>query len=50
MIRSVSSDALTWQEPIPKNYVRLKPAPGITITVHKETAKRISIRKSQDDI
>lgn len=35
-----------WKEPIRPGMVQLKPAPGITITVAKETAKRISVQKS----
>jgi hypothetical protein len=42
-IISVTNDAQTWQEPVPKGTVRLKPAKGITITVDKNTAERITI-------
>lgn len=49
MILSVSANALTWKEPVPSGFVRLKPAKGITITVHKEIANRISVRENPID-
>ncbi len=50
MIASLSSNAATWKEPLPSNYVELKPAPGITIRVQKNTAERISVQITGDEI
>lgn len=46
IILSVTDDALTWKEPVEKGKVRLKPAKGITITVNKNIAQRITVLKS----
>jgi hypothetical protein len=45
LVSSVSNDALHWEEPIPRGRVRLKPAPGITITVSRTTSRRITVKK-----
>ncbi len=42
-IQSVTDNAATWQEPVPAGKTRLKPAKGITITVDKKVAERITI-------
>jgi hypothetical protein len=49
MVTSVSEDALSWVEPVPKGQVRLKPAKGITITVNENTSKRITVFKTTVD-
>ncbi len=46
MVASVMENALDWKEPVPAGFVQLKPVKGITITISKETAKRITIQKS----
>jgi len=45
-VASVTMNAVTWKEPVPRGQVRLKPARGITITLSRESARRISIRRS----
>lgn len=50
MVRSVEANAAKWQAPIPKGFVELKPSKGITITVHRETAKRITVQQSINEI
>ena len=49
IISSVSNNALTWKEPIPAGYTELKPAKGITITVQKSIANRITILKYKEN-
>jgi hypothetical protein len=49
LVSLVSDNGKTWQEPIPKGQVRIKPAKGITVTVAKETAKRITIREPANE-
>lgn len=49
LVASVSDNAVTWKAPIPQGFVQLKPAKGITITVLKQSAERITIKKSPYD-
>ncbi|MCG3203660.1 MAG: hypothetical protein KCHDKBKB_00332 [Elusimicrobia bacterium] len=49
LVSTVLSNAAKWKEPVPHGLIQLKPANGITITVSKETAKRITIRKIVED-
>lgn len=49
MVSTVQSNAAKWKEPIPAGFVQIQPANGITITVSRETAKRISIQKTFSD-
>jgi hypothetical protein len=51
MVSSINENALDWEAPVKNGFVRLKPARGITVTVAKNTAKRITINKLfQDEI
>lgn len=43
LVNAIQENALNWQEPVPNGDVRIKPAKGITITLGKEIAKRISL-------
>ncbi len=43
-VNSISSNGLTWKEPIPTGYTRITPARGISITLAKNIAKRISMQ------
>jgi hypothetical protein len=45
MVARITPNSLEWKEPIPRGFVELKPARGITITVAKETARRITVSK-----
>ncbi len=49
LVSAVNTDASTWTEPIPAGSVQLKPARGITITVARETAKRITLKTTTDE-
>jgi hypothetical protein len=46
IVRSISTISLPWTEPVPAGQVKLKPARGITITIDRASAKRISITKA----
>ncbi len=48
-VLSVTEEGLTWKEPVPIGFVKIKPAKGITVTVKQGTAKRITIKKSVYD-
>jgi hypothetical protein len=43
LVSSVDPNGLNWEEPVPKGYVRLKPAKGISITVRKELGEQITV-------
>lgn len=43
MVSSIRTNGLNWEEPIPAGFVKMKPAKGISITLRKDTAKRISV-------
>lgn len=45
LVKSVTANAATWEEPVPRGEKRLKPAKGITIQVSAATAKRITVKK-----
>lgn len=47
MVKSVSENALEWKEPVPKGFIKLKPARGITITVAKKISNRITIKREK---
>ncbi len=49
LVSSVMADSADWKRPIPKGQIELKPAHGITITVAKETAKRITVKRQLID-
>jgi len=46
LVRTVFSDSREWEEPIPKGFVKVKPAKGVTMVVKKRTATRLSKRVS----
>ncbi|OVE78331.1 hypothetical protein BVX98_00565 [bacterium F11] len=46
MVRSIKESPSNWVEPVPKGFVRLKPARGITMVVTKRTAKRIKTKRT----
>ena len=46
---SIRKDALDWQEPVPAGLVRLHPAKGITVILHRDAASRVTIRKKNID-
>lgn len=46
-VRTISNDAREWRPPVPRGYVRLRPARGITITVSKRISRRIDLRNGQ---
>jgi hypothetical protein len=43
LVHTIEENALNWQEPVPRGQVRIKPAKGITLTLGKDMAKRISL-------
>ncbi len=49
MVSTIRTNGLSWQEPIPVGFVKMKPAKGITITIRKDTAQRISIDENFTD-
>jgi len=49
LVRSINPDGLNWEEPIPKGFVRLRPAKGISITVRKEIGDQISTPNEDTD-
>lgn len=46
IVRSVFDNTKEWQEPIPAGHVRIHPAKGITVTLAKQVAKRITILRT----
>jgi hypothetical protein len=49
LVMATLENASNWEEPIPRGFVRLKPAKGITVTLSQESAKRISVKKQSFD-
>ncbi|MBV9080564.1 MAG: hypothetical protein JO102_05535 [Elusimicrobia bacterium] len=45
MVSAIQKDALNWEEPVPDDQVRLRPAKGITVILNRETAGQITIDK-----
>ncbi|MFN0116822.1 MAG: hypothetical protein ACKVQC_00830 [Elusimicrobiota bacterium] len=45
MVESVTVRTADWKESVPKGFVKLKPAKGITAILNQNTAKKISIKK-----
>lgn len=50
LVMSISNNALSWKEPVPKGYRELKPAKGITIQVLSKTAERITVDEDENSI
>jgi hypothetical protein len=48
-VASIQTDALDWQEPVPAGQVRLRPAKGITVILHRDTASRVTVEKNRFD-
>jgi hypothetical protein len=48
-VSSIQNDARGWEEPVPAGQVRLTPAKGITVILHRDTASRITIEKTKFD-
>lgn len=49
-IRQVIHTDGSWKSPIPKGFIELKPAKGITILVSRQTGRRITIKKDENAI
>lgn len=50
LVKSFSDNALTWEEPIPRGYVKIKPARGITIVLDAIKAKQITTKGKQANV
>lgn len=48
-VTSIRKDALDWKEPVPAGLVRLQPAKGITVILHRDAASRVTIQKKKVD-
>ena len=48
-VSSIRKDALDWQEPVPAGQVRLQPARGITVILHRDAASRVTVQKKTFD-
>lgn len=49
LVSGIKANGLSWEEPVPAGFVKLKPAKGITATLRKNTAERISIDNTFTD-
>jgi|GEM_PF-4072372 len=47
LVRQITDHAQDWLEPVPKGFVKLEPANGITIIVANRTAQKIEMRKKK---
>lgn len=48
-VSSIRKNVQGWQEPVPPGQVRLKPAKGITVIMHRDTAARVTVVKTKVD-
>lgn len=49
MVASVMQNAGAWEEPVPADKIKFKPARGITVILDRDTARRVTVKKQVFD-